>query len=199
MQNHHNLAILILAAGSSKRLGFPKQLISYHGCSLLQTTIEKSLTITPHVYALLGSHFKECSSQAQNAKIIYNQNFNQGIGSSIKAGIKALSNYDFILITLCDYPLLPIQHLQTMISYLDPQRPIATSCKGILSSPAIFPKLYYPLLLELDDKEGAQKILRKTQAIKVEINERYLLDIDTKEDLQKLHALVFQEEKISKT
>lgn len=180
------VAILILAAGLSQRLGSPKQLLEYQGQSLLQNSVTKALGVCQDVYVLLGNAFEECKTHAQGARILYHQDYHKGIGSSIKKGVRDLSHFGFILITLCDYPLLPQEHLLKLIESKDPQKITATSCGGIHSSPAIFPKKYYPLLLELKDDEGAKKLLEKYPKISVEIHKKYLFDIDTKEDWENL-------------
>ncbi|WP_158654746.1 MULTISPECIES: nucleotidyltransferase family protein [unclassified Helicobacter] len=185
-----NLAILILAGGLSKRLGYPKQLVEYQGQSLLQNSIVKSLSVCKNVYVLLGNMFEECKKQSQGAKIIYHQDYDKGIGSSIKAGVRELLDFDFILITLCDYPLLPQEHLRALIDHRDTQKITATLCDNFLSSPAIFPKKIYPLLLELEDKKGAKTIIQNNPNIPVKLDKKYLLDIDTTEDIKRLSSLI---------
>ena len=183
------LAILILAAGLSKRLGYPKQLVEYQGKSLLQNSIAKFSGLCKDIYVLLGNAFEECKKQSEGAKIIYHQDYHEGIGSSIKAGVKELLDFDFIMITLCDYPLLPQEHLKKMIDLKDPQKIITTSRDETLSPPALFPKKFYPFLLDLKDDEGAKKIIKNHPKIQVELEKRYLLDIDTQEDINKLFDL----------
>lgn len=184
MQN--DLAILILAGGESKRLGFSKQLLKFQGTSLLQSCVNKSLDFCSFVYVVLGKDARRCEQEAKGAKIIFNENFKNGIGSSIKKGIAKLLDFEFVLITLCDYPLLPKAHLKNLIDKRDTKKIVTTSCEGIVSSPALFPKKFYPFLLDLKDDEGAKKIIKNNPKIQVELEKRYLLDIDTQEDINKL-------------
>ena len=185
----NDLAILILAGGESKRLGFSKQLFRFQGISLLQGCINKSRDLCDFVYVVLGNDVKRCYQETKGSKIIFNENFKNGIGSSIKKGIKELLDFEFILIMPCDYPLLPKEHLRALIERRDFEKIIATFCDGTLSSPAVFPKKFYPLLLELDDKKGAKEIIQKYPNIFVELEKKYFLDIDTKEDIKKLSRL----------
>jgi molybdenum cofactor cytidylyltransferase len=104
-----SLEIIILAAGNSSRLGQPKQLVVYQGKTLIEHIVSNALQVSPHVTVVLGSHAKRIEwtlNQAQLfPKIVYNADWEQGMGTSIKAGVSSLTNKQApIMILLSDQP-----------------------------------------------------------------------------------------------
>ncbi|MGI8636549.1 MAG: nucleotidyltransferase family protein, partial [Segetibacter sp.] len=83
-------AIIILAAGQSTRLGRPKQTLRYRDESLLKHSIKAAVdsNIGP-VIVVVGSNEKEIHSHIENepVSIVLNNDFQEGIASSIRAGI----------------------------------------------------------------------------------------------------------------
>ena len=118
-------AILILAAGESKRMGEPKQLLPYNNSTLLLHTIEQANSIKyADVFIVIGAHFSDVfkSIRGQKATILKNNNCEDGIGSSISKGfelIKKKNNYDRVLVTLADTTLVTQEHYEELISLSD--------------------------------------------------------------------------------
>ena len=161
------LAHLILAAGSSSRLGTEKQLLSWLGKSLIEHAVEQSIKLnTVKTFVVLGFNSDVIRNKIEhdNIVIINNQNWNKGIGSSISCGMESVIKnevFDGVLVSLVDQPLLDYQYLQKMITcfYKDIERPVATKYNLNLGVPAIFPKSYIRKLIGLQGDEGAKKIL----------------------------------------
>jgi molybdenum cofactor cytidylyltransferase len=115
-----SLEIIILAAGNSSRLGQPKQLVVYQGKTLIEHIVSNALQVSPHVTVVLGSHAKRIEwtlNQAQLfPKIVYNADWEQGMGTSIKAGVSSLTNKQApIMILLSDQPAVKTSLLWQMI------------------------------------------------------------------------------------
>lgn len=185
MENSKNLAILILAAGSSKRLGEPKQLLKYKDKTLIEIAIEKALQISSNVTVILGAEEKEISKIVSNypIDIKINPNYMHGIGNSISFGINEIKEIENCLIMLCDQPFIPTSHLQNLVKNSKDELLIASNYDSSPTVPAIFPKRYYPQLLALKGDKGAKSILIKEKAFTIKLEKEFALDIDTKNDV----------------
>src|SRR5580698_3225387 len=103
--------VIILAAGSSSRLGKPKQNLVFQGQTLLQRTIQNAMaSVCESVIVILGANAEVVQSTIQNQPIpvIYNPDWTEGMASSIRLGIselkKMLPNIKSVLLMLCDQP-----------------------------------------------------------------------------------------------
>lgn len=184
-----NIAILVLAAGSSKRMGLPKQLLSIEKKTLLEIVIENAKSSNAHtVLCVLGSPNSDIVTVVRNCGINYisNPHFQKGLSSSIAMGIEFLSQKDLdaVLITLGDQPLVDALSLNKLIKSfeLNPKKISATSYVNNKGVPAIFPKKYFKNLTELEGDSGAKNLLNTEDVESIEINKDKLIDIDTKQD-----------------
>ncbi|MBB6463887.1 nucleotidyltransferase family protein [Flammeovirga kamogawensis] len=183
------LAILIVAAGASKRLGRPKQLLKWRGETLLNHCIEKvSVLEESTTFLILGAYKNEIedSLKSKTINVIDNQNWNEGLGSSIREGIYHIKQkkYTDVLIVLSDLPLLSIHYIKVLIaSYYSSSKKIAvTSYGNVKGVPVIFNERYFSDLLQLKGDEGAKKIVQKFKedTLVLESDVPYI-DIDTEE------------------
>lgn len=161
-------AIIILAAGTSSRLGKPKQTLQYEDQSLLKHAIKAALNaaVGP-VIVVIGSNEDEiCSHIANEAvTIVSNKHFNEGIASSIKTGITYVEdrepNVENAILMVCDQPYVDGNLLKKLVdTNLTTNKPIvACSYKDTIGVPALFDKSFFPELLSLQGEEGGKKIL----------------------------------------
>lgn len=189
-------AIIILAAGSSSRMGQSKQLMVFKGETLLQRTVRIAKETYPeNITVVLGAN-EEAHRQVivdQKIEIVVNSNWPKGMGGSIKAGLKHLlklrSPIDSAILMVCDQPNVSTAHLNKIISNHDsnPGEIIASHYADTVGVPALFPESYFEILLKLDDSSGAKKILQDHQdyLIKVELPGGEI-DLDTMDDFMKL-------------
>lgn len=188
----HKTAILILAAGSSSRMGNTKQLLPFKNTTLLGWAIEQAKsTIVNDVYCVLGSNAKIIEKEISKftIEIIFNANFKNGLSSSIVVGIDYLltKNYDSVLIMLADQPNITSIYLNKLLKTSDknPLKIIASNYDKKNGVPAIFPKKYFQQLLKLKGYKGATEFLNSNSEV-IKMPPFNLIDIDTKEDYQKL-------------
>lgn len=182
-----DFAVLILAAGSSQRLGTPKQLLEYQGKTLLELAAHQALELTSNVYAVLGHQHKQCESALKGiVTTLINPHYQEGIGSSIAYGVSRVAQYGHLLIMLCDQPLIPSHHYRSLIheSQANPSLIVASQYDSKPGVPALFPLKYYPLLQALTDNNGAKPLLISNPGPLVPIDDSYVLDIDTIQDWQ---------------
>src|SRR5438046_1841236 len=109
-----DVALILLAAGSSKRLGQPKQLLPFNGRTLLQHAVETALQSSCRpIIAVLNEH------EIHNNSVIIakNPNSSEGIASSIRAGINAVPKTSTgAVIMLVDQPLITPKLLNDLAS-----------------------------------------------------------------------------------
>lgn len=193
-----NTAIVVLAAGASKRLGTPKQLLPYNSSTLLQDTIRKlSQVQNSKIYVVLGAHYQMIAPTIENMSVVILQNkdWESGMSSSISVGISHLlekDNCSQVLITLADLPLLNSQHYNALLNIHNKSSSGITITKYINNTgvPALFNRKHFTALACLQGDEGAKPLIRKhkSDVAHYEANIAYS-DIDTMDDYLKLITL----------
>jgi molybdenum cofactor cytidylyltransferase len=196
MKTSNKIAILILAAGSSTRMGTPKQLLPWQGTTLLGNVIKNALAVSAtNVFVVLGAHAKKIKKSVDTENIVFieNHNYKSGLGSSIACGIDHIlkddQEYQGALILLCDQPLLGSAYFGSIIdSFNKSGRGIVATAYGNKAGvPAIFGQTYFSELKLLNDDFGAKKIIGRFKedllTIKPKGKEQ---DLDTVEDYKAL-------------
>lgn len=185
-----SVAAVVLAAGSSRRLGHPKQDIVIGGETLLQRAArlacEASLSPVVVVTRPDMDHRKRLESDAALILAI-NHEADEGIASSIRCGIRIASNHGVsgAVVIACDQPALRADHLRALVE--DESRVTGSAYGGSIGVPAYFPAASFPLLLQLRGDAGARKLLTHAHAI---FSEDLKLDIDTEQDLAAARILL---------
>jgi len=187
--------LIILAAGQSARMGRPKQKLLYQGDTLLQHAVKTALaSVCEPVVVVLGAFADELLSDIESypVKVIINQNWDEGMASSIRAGITQLQNIPGVsnaLIMLCDQPHVNATLLDQMIQTKQRHAKGIVACayNNTIGVPVLFGESYYPYLLSLTGHEGAKKILTAhTDDIETIVFPLGAVDIDTAEDYEGL-------------
>lgn len=190
MQDKKHISVLILAAGTSSRLGEPKQLLKLEEKELLWHATKKALDFSSDVTVVLGHKYEECKKALEglNIKILRNPNYKDGLASSISYGVTNLDSCENILIMLCDQPLIPNEHYHSLIENYkkDSQNIVATKYNSNLGVPAIFPKKYFESLKKLKGDKGAKSLLIENKCTFIQIEKNHAQDIDTKEDWERV-------------
>ena len=188
-----NIAILILAAGSSTRMGTIKQLLPVGNTTLLGITIENALkSNATKVYCVLGANFEAIRNSISNFRIeiIRNSDYENGLSTSISRGIEEImhQDYDAILMVLADQPFINSETLNSLIQVylIHPEKIVASSYESQVGIPVLIPKNYYSEFLKLSGDKGAKHFLNTNRDKIFAYNIKNLTDIDTKEDYQEL-------------
>jgi molybdenum cofactor cytidylyltransferase len=184
------ISILLLAAGSSSRLGQSKQLLDINGELLLHRSAKIALqSKANNVLVVLGSEKEKLAAVVQDLpiEIYYNKDWEKGMGSSVKAGISQLMSKKIsaVIIMVCDQPLISSSHLNNLIEkYLNTKAPlVASSYADTVGVPALFDKSLFSEILKLEDENGAKKIINKFKHSLVPIDfPGGEVDLDTVED-----------------
>ena len=117
-----NIAIVILSAGSSTRMGTAKQLLQVGNTTLLGLSIEHALkSNASKVICVIGAHAEiiKNSISKYDIDVITNHNFEEGLSSSIVKGVHHIENnsFDAILIMLSDQLKLQLQNISQILAY----------------------------------------------------------------------------------
>ncbi|MDO6426389.1 nucleotidyltransferase family protein [Thalassotalea sp. 1_MG-2023] len=185
------LAVVILAAGCSSRLGQPKQLVEVQGCTLIERQCELALTLTEDVFVVVGYHAEKVKKVINHlpVKVITNINWQQGMGSSIAAGVNALpSTVKGAMLLLVDQWQLTAADLAlTKQTWHQSSNNIicARGKSGALSPPIIFPCDYFKQLKHIPPDSGAKAIVNQHGDNVISVSsEAAFADLDTPEHLQ---------------
>ena len=186
MQSKKRIAILILAAGGSNRLGEAKQLLPLAGSTLLNRTIREAQgSNAAQVLAVIGARHKEIASSMEGTQVavVYNENWEKGMGSSLKAGILALREFDAVIIAVCDQPFISADIFNQLINEWETGHHsiVASSYEGTIGVPALFDTSEFPGLLKVSDESGAKSILFQKPVSTIPF-EQGNVDIDTRTD-----------------
>jgi molybdenum cofactor cytidylyltransferase len=185
---------IILAAGASRRLGQPKQLVRIAGETLLARAIRVvRASASDPILVVLGAHHENIRAAADlsHVRVVINPDWEQGIATSIHAGIRELLDLHpdaaAALLLVCDQPRLTTEHLRALIeAYEQAGEPkiVASRYAGTTGIPAIFPKSQFAKLLALRGDEGARHLIRNSENPVVEVEfPNGEIDIDTPSNL----------------
>ncbi len=187
--------IIILAAGASVRLGRPKQLLPFQNKTLLQhITAEAVNTNASAVVVVTGANEKEISASLATTKIglAHNENWQQGMGSSIKTGMAFLKNLNqkiqSVIVCVCDQPFVSKGLFQKLVEKKSETGKgiIACAYAGTLGTPVLFDEKYFEQLQKLST-DGAKKLVKKyPEDVAFVSFPSGHIDIDTEEDYNNL-------------
>ena len=198
-QCRQNVAGLILAAGASTRMGKSKQLLPSGRGTLLERILNEALKSNlDKVILVLGHRFEEIQAAIgqilhhSKLKVIENRQYEEGISSSIIAGLSEVEeSHDYVMILLADIPYINADLINyLLLRYQESHLPIgAIKIKAKRSHPVIFSRRMYHELHKLRGDVGARNLFMKysDQVCLVEPDNFYDdSDIDTPEDYIKL-------------
>ena len=188
--------LILLAAGESKRMGTPKQLLSYKGSNLIRHAATIAIKSNCHpIIVVLGANSDRISPEINDLPIqmTYNTQWQQGMSSSIATGINTLlkMNLDFaaVIIALGDQPLITERVYNCLIEsyYQNKVKAVACNYSDTIGVPALFDRTLLPELLKMKQKGGAKQLLLKYSDLKFNLDlPEAAIDIDTPADYQQL-------------
>jgi molybdenum cofactor cytidylyltransferase len=188
----NNIALVLLAAGGSTRMGSPKQLLPYQGRPLIRHAAETAIAAGfDPVMVVLGSQVEpiRAALDGLDVVIVENTEWEEGIGSSIRAGISGaeIMGCDGAILALADQPRVTPEILKRLVEeHEETGRPIiASEYADTVGVPAFFSREYFPKLKGLLPTEGCKAVILANldQSIRISCPEAET-DIDTPGDYQ---------------
>lgn len=188
-----SLSVVIPAAGSSERLGQPKQLVEYNETPLICKAVENALSLSPaEVIVVTGAHATSIKAATEHLPIrhVHNANWANGMGGSIAVGVAAINPESFgVLILLCDQWRVQAIDLQALAKtwQADPTRIVPAEAEGKFMPPAIFPIGCLDELRRLDGRQGARSVIKAHPELITAITmKNAAFDLDTKAQMEML-------------
>jgi len=181
------LAILLLAAGSSSRMGPKDKLLeTVEGQPLLSLISRRAALTGLPCYVTLPDANHPRVKWIGSTTAIFVPNATEGMAASIRAGIAALPNHiEAVMILPTDMPEIESQDLQHMAAhYRGTDGPIlrASAADGTAGHPVLFPRRYFDALCSLSGDVGARAVLANEPVKLVALpDQRAITDLDTPE------------------
>ena len=195
---HEPVAGIILAAGGSTRYGKPKQLLDWRGQSFVRAVAMTALDagLSP-VIVVTGANGEQVAAAVEDldVKIVKNKEWKSGQSSSIKEGIKILTNpvsrekAGSAIFLLADQPQLTTSILHALVEK-HAQRLYPIIAPMVLdrrANPVLFDRVAFSDLLTLEGDVGGRAIFHRHRVEYLPWHDdRMLLDVDTPEHYQRL-------------
>jgi molybdenum cofactor cytidylyltransferase len=187
-----NVGAVILAAGSSSRMGRPKQTLQFQGMSLLRRATLAALDATCRpVVVVTGAHAELSRRELDQLEVqeAFNADWESGMGSSVRTGIERLVSIDAdvaaAVLLLCDQPHVTPKVVSSLLAahHTTRKRVIASAYGESFGVPAVFSRTLFRELMGLAGSSGAKEV------IKTHFSEAHFLpfpegevDVDTPDD-----------------
>lgn len=204
MNQDNSIGAVILAAGSSSRLGRPKQLLEIGGIPLLARTvsaIHATGGVDP-VVVVLGAAAEEISGRlaaletVDTAEFVTFGDWQLGMGSSLAFGVDYMlrlrPELRHLIISVCDQPFLDAEHVNKLLAgcLKHPRHIIASAYADTLGPPVVFPRCFFHELVEGSGKGGAKVTILRHMEMVVPIEfPQGGIDLDTIGDLESFYSI----------
>ena len=206
------IAVVILSAGESRRMGQPKALVPFPGALMQEqagltpaptaqkTFLEHLIEVTRHartgaLRVVVGPHAAEIRARVKldEGALVFNPDWQRGQLSSLQAAIRSLpaEKTEGILICLVDHPLISAALVASLIKTFDrdKNRIVIPAYRGRRGHPVIFPGALFEELLAASPEVGARTVVHAHANDVVEVpvqEEGVLLNLNDPESLTKL-------------
>lgn len=162
---HVRVGAAILAAGGSRRLGRPKQLVAWRGEPLVATVARQvCASRCDRVAVVLGASAAGCLAALAGLAVapVCNALWPEGIASSIRCAVAwaVRTRCDALVLVACDQPHLTAAHVDALVAaHRASGRTIGSAYAGTAGIPAIFAAGDLPRLAMLRGDTGARALL----------------------------------------
>ncbi len=183
---------ILLAAGESRRMGYPKPLLQIGGQTFVEHLSYAMLTAVPRLIVVVGAHserVRPAIPRDPRIVVVENPNYARGQLSSIKAGLARVSlDAAAAMIHLCDHPTVKAQTFAALPDqYVKSQKPVVIArFRGHRGHPVLFDRSIFAELMRAPEDQGARVVVDAdlSRVSYVEVDDPgVVLDLDTPEDL----------------
>jgi molybdenum cofactor cytidylyltransferase len=193
------IAAVVLAAGRSTRMGGPNKLLERVGARpLVRIAVEEALASrASEVIVVMGHQRTEVEKVLAGlpVRLVHNPDFADGLGTSLKAGIAAVSaDADGAIVCLGDMPQVDASLIDRLIAAFDPDRGalvVVPTFQGKRGNPVLWARRFFPDLMAIEGDVGARHLIGRYGEAAVEVpvdGKAAFVDIDTPQALVDLKA-----------
>jgi molybdenum cofactor cytidylyltransferase len=194
------ISAILLAAGESRRMGRPKQLLEWQGKPLLLHVLENLIrSSADEIILVLGREAKKIRKSLPEfpIKIVVNPDYQTGMASSLRQGLLAMDpGSEAFMVLLADQPGIGPEMIDRVIlgfRQAGPWRGIVRPVyRGLPGHPVLISARYLQEALQLQGDVGARGILvnHPTDILEIEVDQdAVLMDMDTPEEYRKQRKL----------
>jgi molybdenum cofactor cytidylyltransferase len=186
------IGAVLLTAGKSERMGgSPKALLDLRGKTFLEHVLSAIQNSgIENIVVVAGHHRSDIAAAFPSLPLVFNANYEQGMGTSIQAGIRALpSGLSGAGIFLVDQPLIDPDTISSLASHVRRGHIVLPIYRERPGHPVFFASDLFPEILSLRPDEGLHVVVRRDRSRVVAVpvkNGGILEDIDTPEQFSKL-------------
>jgi molybdenum cofactor cytidylyltransferase len=192
------VAGIVLAAGSSIRMGRNKLLLTLKGESIVRRAARGAVAVLDPVIVVLGHEAQQVRQELVGlpCRTIVNPGHDSGIHSSVQAGIAALpADAEAAVVLLADMPLVTSAMITRMVeTFRTSGAPLVISEYGdAVAPPHLYGRILFPELAE--SSGGGRQVIRRHRARAAVLSwpARALTDLDVPADLELVEALLAEE------
>jgi molybdenum cofactor cytidylyltransferase len=189
---------VVLAAGSSRRMGVPKQLLDFGGRPLLQVIVEQAnASHLNEVIVVLGAGADRIRELVDfgRARTIVNPDHVSGMASSLLAGIATLGDgVDRAVVILGDQPDISSRLLNELLELQERSGlpAAALNFEGLLHPPVVLSRELWADLTNLEGDVGCRALIRQRPELVAALagggGHKHPVDIDTPADYARLRG-----------
>jgi molybdenum cofactor cytidylyltransferase len=189
---HEEVVGVLLGAGSSRRLGRPKQTLPLGDTTVLGWTLrDAEQSALDRVCVVLGGAADEAARaiQPNRAAVVYNAAYGTGCASSLLAGLDHAGECAAIMMLLGDMPGVDAAVIDTVLAAwrADPSWAAVTAYEDGLGHPFVFSADAFPALRALHGDKEVWKLVDdepEDRVRRVSVHKPRPLDIDTWDDYE---------------
>jgi molybdenum cofactor cytidylyltransferase len=194
------IAAIVPAAGMSTRMGRNKLLLAFEGKALIAQAVDTLLeSEVDEIIVVLGHEADKVKEKLRGKQVTFveNSNYRQGMSTSIRAGLGAVSSgATAIMIYLADQPLLEPEDVNRLIGAFAEAREQGKSIvvpffHGQRGNPVILDSSYKEAILEVVGEVGCKRVIKRNpdKVLVVEMETDHVVrDVDRIEDYEGLKS-----------
>jgi molybdenum cofactor cytidylyltransferase len=181
MTANFHLGGLILAGGSSRRMGQPKALLKLDGLTFLERWLRLLTPHTTNIVIVTGAHHAQITTAFPQAPVLFNPHHADGMFTSLRAGLTHLSDCDRILFSPIDFAAVLPGTISTLLATHAPVvKPRYLHQSG---HPVLILRPAIDALLAAPATENAKHILAQLPNRYIDVDDwGVVTDCDTPED-----------------
>lgn len=186
---------VVLAAGSSTRMGRNKMLLDLGGQTVVRRAVQAALDAGLAVVVVLGHEAERIEAELSGlpCTLVLNPDHAHGVGTSLHRGIAhAGQGAGAIVVVLADMPFVSAEMIATQVArYRESGAPLVISRYGdVQAPPTLYDRSLFAELLEVPDERCGKQVVKRhlDEAVAMAWPEEALRDIDVAEDYERIRT-----------